>query len=93
MIRAVERARYDDADAAQLWQTAQGNWLKGSRRLMRWLSDEGRLAPQWSVEAAADMMWALMSIDLLDRLINERRWSGRRVADHLATLFQTVFVA
>jgi AcrR family transcriptional regulator len=92
VLRAVERARYGDPDAADLWQTTQGNWLKGCRRLMRWLADDGSLAPQWTPDTAADMMWALMSIDLLDRLLNERRWSRRRVAEHLAALFQVTFV-
>jgi AcrR family transcriptional regulator len=91
VLRAVERARYGDPDATELWQTAQGNWLKGCRRLMRWLADDGDLAPQWTADTAADMMWALMSIDLLDRLLNERRWSRRRVAEHLANLFQLTF--
>jgi AcrR family transcriptional regulator len=93
VIRAVERARYGDPDAAELWQTAQGNWLKGCRRLMRWLADDGHLAPQWTADTAADMMWALMSIDVLDRLLNERRWSRRRVAEHLAGLFQVTFAS
>jgi AcrR family transcriptional regulator len=93
VIRAAERARYADPDAADLWQTAQGNWLKGCRRLMRWLADDGRLAPGWTADTAADMMWALMSIDLLDRLLNERRWSRRRVAEHLAALFHVTFVS
>src|SRR6266542_2471746 len=93
VIQAIERAKYDDPDAAELSKTAQGNWLKGSRRLMRWLSDEGRLAPQWTVDTAADMMWALMSIDVLDRLVHQRRWPSRRVADHLAALFHATFVA
>jgi AcrR family transcriptional regulator len=92
VIQAIERAKHDDPDAAELSKTAQGNWLKGSRRLMRWLSDEDRLAPQWTVDTAADMMWALMSIDLLDRLVNQRHWSSRRVADHLTTLFRATFV-
>jgi AcrR family transcriptional regulator len=92
VLRTVERARYGDTDAADLWQTAQGNWLKGCRRLMRWLADDGHLAPQWTADTAADMMWALMSIDVLDRLLNERRWSRRRVAEHFAMLFQTTFV-
>lgn len=91
VLRAIERARTGDPDAAELWQTAQGNWLKGCRRLMRWLADDGRLAPQWTADTAADMMWALMSIDVLDRLLNQRRWSHRRVAEHLATLFQVTF--
>lgn len=93
VIRAVERARYGDPDAAELWQTAQGNWLKGSRRLIRWLADEGALAPRWTVDTAADMMWALMSIDLLDRLLNQRRWPRRRAAEQLAALFQATFVS
>ena len=92
VLRAVERARYGDPDATDLWQTAQGNWLKGCRRLMRRLADDGRLAPRWTADTAADMMWALMSIDVLDRLLNERRWSRRRVAEHLAALFQLTFV-
>ncbi|HEX5993562.1 MAG TPA: helix-turn-helix domain-containing protein [Jiangellales bacterium] len=92
VLRAVERARYGDPDAAELWQTAQGNWLKGCRRLMRWLADDGRLAAGWTADTAADMMWALMSIDVLDRLLNERRWSRRRIAEHLAALFQVTFV-
>jgi AcrR family transcriptional regulator len=92
VLRAVERAQHGDPDAADLWQTAQGNWLKGCRRLMRWLADDGRLAPQWTADTAADMMWALMSLDVLDRLLNQRRWSRRQVAEHLATLFQVTFV-
>jgi AcrR family transcriptional regulator len=92
ILRAVERARYGDPDATELWQTAQANWLKGCRRLMRRLADDGRLAPRWTPDTAADMMWALMSIDVLDRLLNERRWSRRRVAEHLAALFQLTFV-
>lgn len=93
IIQAIERAKYDDADAAELSKTAQGNWLKGSRRLMRWLSDEDRLAPQWTIDTATDMMWALMSIDLLDRLVNQRHWPSRRVADHLNTLFHATFAS
>lgn len=91
VLRAVERAQYGDRDAAELWQTAQGNWLKGCRRLMRWLAEDGRLAPQWTIDTAADMMWALMSIDVLDRLLNDRRWSRRRVAEHFADLFHVTF--
>jgi len=33
-----------------------------------------------------------MSIDVLDRLLNQRHWPSRRVANHLAALFHTAFV-
>jgi len=92
VLRAVERARAGDPDAADLWQTTQTNWHRGSTRLMTWLADNGRLAAGWTVEDAADMMWALMSLDVLERLHTDRRWTPRQFADHLATLFHRTFV-
>jgi hypothetical protein len=49
-------ARHGDPDAAELWLAMHGNWLKGCRRLMRWLTDDGRLASHWTADTAADMM-------------------------------------
>ena len=92
-LRAVERARHTDPDAAELWVTTLTNWHKGSRRLTQWLTDEGRLAPSWTVDTAADMLSALMSLDLLDRLLTDRRWSRRCFADQFAILLQSTFVA
>jgi AcrR family transcriptional regulator len=91
-LRAVERARHTDRDAAELWATTMTNWHKGSRRLAQWLADEGRLAPSWTVDTAADMLSALMSLDLLDRLLTDRRWSHRRFADQFAALLGSTFV-
>jgi len=91
IMLAIEHARRADPDAAHLRDTAQGGWLKGSRKLMQWLADDGALAPHWTVQTATDMMWALMSPDLLDRLLQERRWSAEQVADHLAFLFHDAF--
>jgi AcrR family transcriptional regulator len=92
-LRAVERARHTDPDAAELWATTLTNWHKGSHRLAQWLADEGRLAPSWTVDTAADMLSALMSLDLLDRLLTDRRWSRKRIADQFAVLLRSTFVA
>jgi hypothetical protein len=46
---------------------------KGSHRLAQWLADGAALAPSWTVYTAADMLSALMSLDLLDRLLTDRR--------------------
>ena len=69
------------------------NWHKGSHRLAQWLADEGRLAPSWTVDTAADMLSALMSLDLLDRLVTDRRWSRKRFANQYAILLRSTFVA
>jgi hypothetical protein len=79
--------------SAELWAITLTNWHKGSRRLTQWLADEGRLAPSWTVDTAADMLSALMSPDLLDRLLIDRRWSSKRFADQFAILLQSTFVA
>jgi AcrR family transcriptional regulator len=91
VMQAAERARHVDADAADLWQTAQDRWLLGARRLAAWLAQEERLAHPWTVTTAADMIWSLMSPDLLDRLLRGRRWSPRRIGDHLAALLTATF--
>jgi len=91
VMQAAERARHVDADAADLWQTAQDRWLLGARRLVAWLAEEERLAQPWTVITAADMIWSLMSPDLLDRLLRGRRWSPRRIGDHLAALLTATF--
>lgn len=91
--RAMERAQSSDADAAELWQTTLRNWRRGSGRLVTWLHVEGRLAPAWTVDSAADMMWALMSFDILDRLLAERHWSRKRFAEHYALLLTSTFVS
>lgn len=89
---AVDRARRTDPDAAAYWRQMMENWLKGCTRLARWLADEGRLAPPWTVPAAADMIWSLMSWDLLERLTVERGWKERQVGDHLEVLITRTFL-
>ena len=60
-------------------------------RLADWLAREERLAPPWTPATAADMIWALMSPDLLTRLWHERHWPPRRIGDHLAALLTATF--
>ena len=92
VLRAIERASGADDDAAELWRTTMGHWRTTCRRLAAWLHDDGRLAEPWTVATAADMLWSLMSLDLLERLIIDRRWSARRFADHYAALLAATFL-
>jgi AcrR family transcriptional regulator len=93
VMLAAERARHIDPDAADLWRTGQHRWLLGARRLADWLAREEQLAEPWTPATAADMIWSLMSPDLLSRLVHERRWSPRRTGDHLAVLLTAAFAA
>jgi len=91
VMLAAERARHADPDAAALWQQGQQRWLAGARRLADWLARENRLAGPWTVATAADMIWSLMSPDLLNRLLHERHWSPKRIGDHLALMLTSTF--
>jgi hypothetical protein len=91
VARAHDQFRRTDPDAGRNWQQVMDGWLKGCRRLMSWLDDEGRLAPPWTVETAADMMYGLMSFDVLERMCEDRRWSRKRYGDSLTLLFRATF--
>jgi hypothetical protein len=78
-----------DPDAAAHRRRVISAKLANCRRL----ADEGRLASAWTTESATDMFFALISSDMIEALIVDRRWSQRRLADHLAVLFRSTFVA
>lgn len=90
--RVIERARTADEDADELWKLTMANWMTSCRRLAKWLDQEGRLAEPWTRSTAADMLWALMSWDLTERLTVDRRWSRDAYGARFAALLKATFV-
>jgi AcrR family transcriptional regulator len=91
--RAVQRVWRDDPDAAAHRARVVKAKLSNCRRLANWLAEEGRLAPGWTIASATDMLFALIASDVIEALIVDRRWSRARLAEHLALLFRSTFVA
>ena len=91
IARAVDQVRRTDPHVAQLRAEIMGRWRMGCERLMAWLDAEGHLAPPWTVGTAGDMLWALMSWDVLEGLLVERGWSREQYAEHMAVLFKATF--
>jgi AcrR family transcriptional regulator len=92
VARAIQRVRRVDPDAEAHWQLVMADQQACCRRLAAWLDRERRLAPPWTVPTAADMLWALMSYELLEDLLVDRGWSPRRYRSHLAALFRSTFL-
>lgn len=92
IARAVDQERHTDPDAAAMRDSIMHRWRLGCRRLATWLRDDGRLAEPWTVESAADMLWVLMSWDVLEGLVVERGWSAERYAEHMTVLLRSTFV-
>jgi AcrR family transcriptional regulator len=92
VARPIQRVRRIDPDAAQHWGLVMADQQACCRRLAAWLAGEQRLAPPWTADHAADMLWALMSFDLLEELLVDRGWSPGRYRTYLAALFRSTFV-
>lgn len=91
--RAVDRVRQLDRDAAAHRDRVAATQLANCRRLASWLHREGRLAQPWTVQSGTDMLYALISSDLIEALLSDRHWSTRRLARHLATMFLYTFTS
>lgn len=90
--RAITHAQRHDPDAAahrERISTAQRN---NCRRLARWLADEERLASPWTIGTATDMLFGLISTDMMDRLLHDCRWSPQLLASSLAALLRRTLV-
>lgn len=90
--RAVNRIRHLDADAEQHWKRVRKAKLANCRRLSEWLKREKQLASHWTVESATDMLYALISSDVIEALLDDRRWSRDALAEGLSTLLRSTFV-
>jgi AcrR family transcriptional regulator len=90
--RAVECVRGTDPDAAAHRRRVDRAQLANCRRLAEWLEREGCLARPWTVATATDVLFALISTDMIERLVVDRRWPRRRLGDGLAALLRRTFV-
>lgn len=90
--RAVERVRAKDPEAEEVWQQAMLQWRAGAKRLVEWLARDGRLRAAWSVSRATDLVWALMSFELVERFIVDCAWSETDYADALELWLRSALV-
>jgi AcrR family transcriptional regulator len=91
--RALQSVWRDDPDAERHRDQVVAAQLANCRRLARRLEAEGRLAPAWTVANAADMLFALISSDMIEALLVDRRWSRKRLAHQLAVVLTSTFIA
>jgi AcrR family transcriptional regulator len=89
---AIQRVRHGDPAAAGHWRLVMADQQACCRRLATRLAGEGRLARGWTVPAAAEMLWALMSFELLEELLVDRGWSPARYRAHMARLLASTFL-
>jgi len=84
--RASAAAADTDPDAARHRAQVSADQLAACRRVAGRLSAEGALAEPWTADSAAELLWALLSPDLLTRLLITSHWGIGDLASRLAVL-------
>ena len=92
VARAVEQVHRRDPDAAEHRRRYLDEQLAACARLAQWLHREGRLASQWTPDTAGEMLWSLISVEMLERLLVERGWSRQHLGEQLSLLLRSAFV-
>lgn len=84
--RALQQVERSDPAAAAHRARVNGAQRAVCERLGSWLHEEERLGPGWDPETAADMLFGLISTDLIDRLTRTCGWGTAQLADGLSRL-------
>jgi len=84
----VYAARRSDPAAEAAWQNRMTFRLAGIKYDMERLQGMGALAESWTVDAAADFTWALLSLHTYESLVIERGWPIDRFVEHLQEILR-----
>ena len=85
------RLRSQDAEADHAWTDRMKDLHNLFRLLMQGLKEKKALSSDWSVDEAADYVWAAVSVQSWDLLVSDRGWSPARASDRITrTLCETL---
>ena len=91
--RALSGAAATDEAAHVAWQSRMALVQAGLLALMRGLKAQGRLASDWTPEAAADWSYHQIHIDTWQHLVVERQWKPADAVQRTVTLLTQALLA
>jgi AcrR family transcriptional regulator len=95
-VLAVDRATLTaaeiDADAARHRAQVTEDQRAAARRLAARLADEAVLAPPWTEETAADLIWVLMRPDSFGLLTGDCAWNPTQYSERLALVLESTLL-
>ena len=86
IARAIDEARRADEGAAEAWAVPFAARRAACARIVNRLRDEGALAPHWSLDAAATLLYVLTSVRTWEELIVDCGWSAERYRKNILAL-------
>lgn len=92
LSKALLSARETDPDAAAAWDDRTRMLRENSRKVINCLLRDGVLAPEWSPQAASDLLWSLMSVQTWENLTIACGWSHDEYVQRMKALLKQVLV-
>jgi AcrR family transcriptional regulator len=90
--RAITQVESHDPDAAAHRARVSAAQRANCVGLAKRLAHEGKLARPWNVRTASDLLFGLISTDMIARLLTDCAWSERELGKRLALLFRRTLV-
>jgi AcrR family transcriptional regulator len=88
VVQALQRARAGDPAAGAALQDRATTRRAGTRLVVKRIHQEGVLAPEWTVDTATDLLFAITSIDVWRQLVIELGWSKRAYVERTRALLR-----
>jgi AcrR family transcriptional regulator len=92
LAKALLTLRETDKAAAAAWEDRMSELRHGAWCAIDCLARGQLLAPEWTVDQAADALWALSSIDVWENLTQARGWSNARYVERMKLVFKRTFM-
>lgn len=92
IARAMMAARENDEAVAAAWDDRMGVVREACRGIVEQLHRDGMLAPEWSIEEAADLLWTMLSIRNWESLTLECGWSTGQYVGRMQELTKRAFL-
>ena len=92
-VRLVEAAYITGDEGGEAWRDRMGELREGYRMALERVADAGRLAPGWTVDAAADWAWARVLPSTWAHLVDMRGWDPGSYTERTVGSLLTELVA
>jgi AcrR family transcriptional regulator len=92
VAKALLAARETDKAAAAAWEDRMRAVYTSCRSIIETLERDGMLAPEWTIEEAADLLWTVLSIRNWEHLTIERGWTTDLYITRMQRLLKHTFV-
>lgn len=93
VVRVLEAAQFDDDALGAAWRDRRVARRDLHRSVIARIAGEGKLAPSWTVDLAADLSYASTLPELWRELTLERGWSAAQYAERIALMLQSTLIS